>query len=53
MKEKCEKCKKEIKGSIVVQESLKDILHYHIGCFQGKNLSSFSVTPEVMAGVAI
>ncbi len=51
MKEKCEKCKKKIDGSAVVQESLGDFLYYHIECFQGKIASGFVFMQEVKEAV--
>lgn len=34
MNEKCERCKKKIDGSAVVQQSFGDLLYYHEECFK-------------------
>ncbi len=53
MDEKCERCKKPIERSAVVQESLGDFLYYHTECFEGKIPSGFVFMQEVKEGVEI
>lgn len=51
MNEKCERCKKPIGRSAVAQESLGDLLYYHMECFEGKIPSGFVFMQKVRGAV--